>query len=745
MCGIGGIIKVTPAGEAAAAALAVPPREAIPEAWLDVLDESIRHRGPDGQGRFRDRVVRADGSVVDVALVHRRLSIIDHGGGAQPMVSVLGGPELGGPALRAGRAASPARGAMRPLLFHGKPNAAVVYDAVRGTGPGNTGILPADSSGGTDVPPMDSQEHGQDAHATDLVAVVFNGCIYNHRDLRRELQSAGHEFRTDHSDTEVLLHGWREWGERLFENLDGMYALAIWDRLAASLVIARDWFGEKPLYTIETDRGGAGVKALCTAVPGLLNLGAHGVQGVDAMSPMGVQSISPWVKFGWNQVPPAWNPVELCIGSSQFLSGQTPSDAPISSDRFAHLSAAMNPIGSTLSVDALDRMLEASVAARLESDVPIGCFLSGGIDSSLIARYAHLTRPDVAAFTVRMPTARFDESPVAGRVARHIGMRHQVLECQPAPAADLVALIQQLGLPFGDSSLLPSHWVSRAAREVARVALGGDGGDDLFMGYDRHKAIRWLRWLDALPRESRRALAGAVAADANPRSTRTRLSRLINASAHDGYKELVAIFAAPFDEHLGLRGQGEHGWNAIQPFGMTCEGSTDRFGALNASTAMALRFDRLFYLPCDILRKTDTASMSVALEVRAPFLDHTLALAAMNAPVSCLMPRGQRKGLLRQVARKYFPAEIVDRPKQGFAIPIGEWFRSDYGGMKQLLMDHLNSAEPWGPPRLGIELNMKFVRQMVDEHMNEQRDHSQRLYMLLVLSIWAKWMGSLGG
>ena len=711
-----------PAGEAAKALLARR-RSGHPESWLDVLDESIRHRGPDGQGRFRDRVVRADGSVVDVALVHRRLSIIDHGGGAQPMVSVLGTSPLRGESVR-----SLARSAITPLLFHGKPNAPVVYEEMRGAG----------------VPPGGSQAPGHDAHATDLLAVVLNGCIYNHRDLRKELLAAGHEFTTDHSDTEVLLHGWREWGEGLFERLDGMFALAIWDRLAASLVIARDWFGEKPLYTIQTDRGGAGVKALCTAVPGLLKLGAHGVQGVDAMSPMGVQSISPWVKFGWNQVPPAWNPVELCIGSSQFLSARRPR-MPRPVPTAAHLSAAMNPIGSTLSVDALDSMLEASVAARLESDVPIGCFLSGGIDSSLIARYAHLTRPDVAAFTVRMPIARFDESPVAGRVARHIGMRHQVLECQPAPAADLVALIQQLGLPFGDSSLLPSHWVSRAAREVARVALGGDGGDELFMGYDRHKAIRWLRWLDALPRESRQALAGAVAADANPRSTRTRLSRLLNASAHDGYKELVAIFAAPLDEHLGLRKQGEHGWSAIQHFGMTHEGSNDRFGALNASTAMALRFDRLFYLPCDILRKTDTASMSVALEVRAPFLDHALALAAMNAPVSCLMPRGQRKGLLRQVARKYFPAEIVDRPKQGFAIPIGEWFRSDYGGMKQLLVDHLNSTEPWGPPRLGIELNMKFVRQMVDEHMNERRDHSQRLYMLLVLSIWAKWLGSLGG
>jgi asparagine synthase (glutamine-hydrolysing) len=735
MCGIGGIIKVTPAGgagDAAAAALAVPAREAIPEAWLDVLDESIRHRGPDGQGRFRDRVVRADGSVVDVALVHRRLSIIDHGGGAQPMVSVLGGGvQL--PARSAGppKLGSPARGAMTPLLFHGKPDAAVVYEGMR----------EAEGQEGS----WSGNAHGQDARApSDLVAVVFNGCIYNHRELRRELVAAGHEFKTDHSDTEVLLHGWREWGEGLFARLDGMYALAIWDRLAAKLVVARDWFGEKPLYHIAASREDDGVKAFCSAVPGLLRLRSHGVRSEHARASFDVQDISPWVKFGWNQFPPAWEPREYSIGSCEFLSGESQLERGATTSCHARVfGASMNPSGGSVGAESVDHTLRRSVVDRLEADVPLGCFLSGGIDSAMIANYARSVRPDIAAFTVRMPVAGYDESAVAARVAKHIGMRHEVLECRPTPASDLVALVHQLGLPFGDSSLLPSYWVSRATRQVARVALGGDGGDELFMGYDRHKAIRWLRWLDALPRESRDALADAVGADANPRSIRTRLSRLLNASAHDGYKELIAIFSAPFDERLGLRKHGERGWGAIPHFGMTFEGSDDQFGAMNASTAMALRFDRLFYLPHDILRKTDTASMSVALEVRAPFLDHALALAAMNAPVSCLMPRGQRKGLLRQVARRYFPAEIVDRPKQGFAIPIGEWFRSDYGGMKQLLMDHLESAEPWGPPRLGIELNLKFVRQMVDEHMNGRRDHSQRLYMLLVLSIWAKWMGGL--
>lgn len=161
--------------------------------------------------------------------------------------------------------------------------------------------------------------------------------------------------------------------------------------------------------------------------------------------------------------------------------------------------------------------------------------------------------------------------------------------------------------------------------------------------------------------------------------------------------------------------------------------------------AEAIAIDLFNYLPDDILRKTDTASMQVGLEVRCPFLAREVYWAAMNATMGSLMPQGERKGLLRAVARKYFPSEIVDRPKMGFAIPIGEWFRTDYGGMKQLLMDHLESQEPWGSPGLGIDLNMKFVRRMVDEHMNQKRDHSQRLYMLLVLSIWAKWLSGLGG
>ncbi len=717
-------MRVTPAGEAAAAALAVPPREAIPEHWLDVIDESIRHRGPDGQGRFRDRVVRADGSVVDVALVHRRLSIIDHAGGAQPMVSVLGtSPPRGAPVR------SPARGAMPPLLFHGKPNAPVVYHELRGTGilpvgsASGTGVPPVGSSGSTGILPVHSPGHGQDAHAADLLAVVFNGCIYNHRELRRELLAAGHEFATDHSDTEVLLHGWREWGESLFERLDGMFALAIWDRAAASLALARDSFGEKPLYFARGHDQSVRDLSLTfsSSATALARMAMH--PAVPAQHQRVTDGLHEWIRFGFAASPP-----------SGYFRGLIASGVLIEDSEGSRISRhgpvfrGATPPARTNILDAAtaEEALGDAVRARCEADVPLGCFLSGGIDSSLVALLARRALGNLRTFCVRMPRGVDDESAIAAEVASIIGTDHTTLDCRADPAADLQRLIAQLGLPFGDSSLLPSHWVSAAARQHAAVALAGDGGDEMFLGYERYRAAGMLarhRRLLAMMEPLLRSAQGA-----HRRSTIARAARISAAARGLGYTDLVSIFPSS-----DLR--------RLVPAAINLGVHDDRW----VGADRAVLWDLQCYLPDDLMRKADTASMAVALEVRSPFLSNDIAAMCLSASLDSLMPRGRRKGLLRQVARKHFPARIVDRPKQGFAIPIGEWFRSDYGGMRQLLMDHLESAEPWGPPRLGIELNMKFVRQMVDEHMNQRRDHSQRLYMLLVLSIWAKWMGTLGG
>jgi asparagine synthase (glutamine-hydrolysing) len=312
-----------------------------------------------------------------------------------------------------------------------------------------------------------------------------------------------------------------------------------------------------------------------------------------------------------------------------------------------------------------------------------------------------------------MPDPRIDESFAAQAAASAIGSEHTTLDCEPNPAEDLQRMIAQLGLPFGDSSLLPTYWVSKAVRSVSKVALTGDGGDELFCGYDRQVAARrFLHWMPLIRRIPR-----ALFTDRDPRGFGSRARRLISAARH-GYREFLAIYQLPDLERL-LPDLG-FAWYNLNPFADLDPAAVDFWE----------------YLRNDLMVKSDTASMSVALEVRSPMLSTSLVRACLSAPYEDLMPHGQRKGLLRAVARRYLPAEVVDRPKQGFAIPIGDWFRSDFGGMKTLLMDHLNSAEPW--PNIKIDLNRQFVQQMVDEHMNLRRDHSQRLYMLLVLSIWAK-------
>jgi asparagine synthase (glutamine-hydrolysing) len=705
MCGIGGILRVSPPGEAAPA-LARPAQESIPEAWLDVLDEAIRHRGPDGHGRFRDRALRADGSVVEVALVHRRLSILDHAGGAQPMVA---GVARVSDAVAPDPSAPTSAPWPAPMLFHGRPGDPVVYRSVVGeAGPrGSGGCAPG-----------------------DLVAVVFNGCIYNHRELRADLRAAGHEFVTDHSDTEVLVHGWREWGEDLPARLEGMFSFVVWDRATARLFAARDPAGEKPLYESDLD-GLYSFASVPAALARLLSCGA-GVPGAarGGRPAVSMRGLREWLRFGAT----CWSPfdgIDEVEGRVRAIYDRHDrgDGAMVNGMRRGWYDTWPRRGEGRLDADRVEALLSEAVRSRLEADVPLGCFLSGGTDSSLIAlmlrRYAGRAR----TFCVRMPDERFDESEIARRVAALLGADHTTLDCAARPAEDLVALIHQLGLPFGDSSLLPAHWVSRAARSVTTVALSGDGGDELFGGYERHVANRWLRrWRLLL-----RALPPTAGRGAHPRSALAKAARLAGA-ARRGYAELLAVFQA--DDLARLLPGPEPA------------------PTLPGPCPDPLRFDFEWYLPFDLLRKTDTASMAVALEVRAPMLARPLVRAALAAPLDDLMPRGRgggRKGLLRQVARRHLPAEIVDRPKMGFAIPIGEWFRTDYGGLRTLLYDRLTAREPFGPDSLGINsaIDPGFVRRMLREHDQagsrspwpwKGRDHSQRLYVLLVLSIWADWL-----
>ncbi len=715
MCGIAGILRVHRPGSP------VPPHEvAIPEAWLDVLDSTITHRGPDGQGRFRDRAVRADGTVVDVALVHRRLSILDHAGGAQPMVSMHGpgggrsggaGPSEGARPARDGAEIATFEGLALPVLFHGGPGDSVRYRSIA-EGDGDSRVLRA---------PKDRN---------DLVAVVFNGCIYNHREVRGELQAAGHRFESDHSDTEVLLHGWRAWHVWLGEHLDAMGAWMIWDRSRASLLVWRGETGEKPLFcsgrSASAHTGAPGDWVFSSTMYGPRRV--RDMMGPDRRSDS-TREIGRCLARGygspWGDVealPPRLYPWSVPgDGAPTTLHGLS-DQAPDHHHHHHHVQAPL-AMGSGGAVARVERALEVAVHDRLDADVPVACLLSGGIDSTLVAWMAARSGREVRSLCVRMPDARYDESRYAEEVARVIGLRHETIDVHPDPAADLVRLIGLIGAPFGDSSLLPTHWAFRAASNFAKVILTGDGGDEMFLGYERYRAARMvgvLRRTGIVARVLQSSME-RLSTGAHPKSMIDKLARLTRASVGAGYDDLIDIFPSSMLATL------------VPSVLVRIDERPQPRSAIAAA-----RYEMQCHFPDGLLAKVDAASLAAGVEARAPMLARDVRELARSLPEEVLTPGGQRKGLLRQLARRSFPAEIVDRPKMGFAIPIGEWFRTDFGGMKTLLMDTLNSGDPFPASKLGLELNRAFIAKMVDEHMSGVRDHSQRLYMLLVLGIWVK-------
>ncbi len=543
------------------------------------------------------------------------------------------------------------------------------------------------------------------------LTLVFNGEIYNHRRLRRLLERRGHTFASDHSDTEVLLHGYREWGTELAKHLDGMFAFAIHDPRNAELYLCRDRVGKKPLHVLRDGRQLVFASLISAVVAG---------------SPLPVDidrgALADYLTFGYTFERSLLTGVEEVPAGHWMLvnaSGRT------RSQRYwqpAPLSRTSTRLGAA---DAVEELLAESVASRLESDVPLGCFLSGGIDSSLIAAMAQKQRGGerLTTFSVAMPDNRYDESAFARKVVEHIGSDHHELVAEGDFAADLEHLVATAGEPTGDSSLLPTYWLSRAARQRVTVALSGDGGDELFAGYDRYRALRLLRrhrwWLGRIP------VAWLQTAD--PKSPRHRAARLASAARQQTpsrqYMDMVRLFSPR-----------QLGWLGVE-VGPAADVPPQFPDEVDPAEA-ARRWDLHHYLPFDLLRKVDRASMAVALEVRCPMLDRQVVDLASHLPAGVLTPAGRLKGLLRQVAARHLPPEIVHREKVGFSIPLGEWFRGDLAEMlrgRLLRGDHHLES-------LGFVLAR--VEKMMHDHHARRADHTHRLFALLSLSMWLDWLAS---
>lgn len=628
MCGIAGFVNA-----------ADRPAE---RSLLARMTSTLVHRGPDGDGHWTDGAA---------ALGHRRLSIIDLAGGAQPM----------------------------------------------------------------------SNEDGS-------VWVTFNGEIYNEPNLRTELIARGHQFRTD-SDTECLVHLYEDHGPDFVRFLNGMFALAIWDVRGERLVLARDRLGQKPLYWHRGADGlilfGSEPKALLAhpAMPRALD---H-----DSLARYLFYEYFPWESCIWSGMQKL-RPGHLLVyerGSVAIREFWRP-DLP--EEGFGRKADEIDPdFVDRLPGEFWNRFLEA-VDRHRRSDVPLGVFLSGGVDSSAVAAaLVELQGADrVGTFSIGFGESSFDESAHAAAVAKHLGTRHHE---RRFGVETLIELIPQVTAwsdePFGDASLLPTHLLSRFAREQVTVALGGDGADELMAGYPTFAADPWMKRFDGMPRAVRRAIAGAV------RRLPVRHTNFsFDFKARQFLRGAGCSPALAHQRWLGsYDGQEIRGILVDRPRIDVEEELIERI-ATESGGRFADAEERLYqyqtmYLPEDILFKVDRASMATSLEVRAPFLDADLVDWLGTLPSGVKRQGGVGKLLMKKALQGKLPPGVMNRPKKGFGIPVAAWLR---GPLKGWMTDWLSADRL---RRQGL-FDDRYVGRLVDEHLKGVRDHRKPIWTLLNFQIW---------
>lgn len=560
--------------------------------------------------------------------------------------------------------------------------------------------------------------HQPMATADGSLCTVFNGEIYNFQSLRSDLERDNYKFRTS-SDTEVILHGYRRWGHRVFEMLRGMFAIAIWDRDANQLILARDRIGKKPLF-YAWNRGnlifGSEIKAVL-AWPEVER--SPDLQAIHHY--LTYQYVpAPWSAFkGIRKLPQASYMVVNRNGRSDIRRyWQLPEPG----------AARFRP-DSDLRAEALEN-LEEAVRLRMISDVPLGAFLSGGVDSSaVVAMMARNSSRRVKTFSIGFEESEYDERRFARMVADHYDTDHHELVVRPSAASILPLITWHYNEPFADSSAIPTYYVSQFARQHVTVALNGDGGDESFLGYGRYDLCRQSEWISRLPRALRR-LASRLAQEIPPGLDRHQIPRVARRwLSYLGEKDSrrYAPLICYFQEQDKLAGYGDR----LRPF--LDDSSLDLlepfFGASPSYVGGAAWADIHTYLPDDLLVKVDVASMAHGLECRSPFLDHRLMEWAAGIPVAQKYAGGEPKAILKSAMEPLLPREVLYRRKMGFGVPIDQWLKAE---LKDLAYDTLlsNAAVQRGLFR------PDYVRSILDEHCNGVRPHHWRLWALLMLELW---------
>ena len=547
------------------------------------------------------------------------------------------------------------------------------------------------------------------------VWIAYNGEIYNHEALRRELERAGHRYRTK-SDTETLVHAWEEWGPAFVRRLEGMFAFAIWDRRHRKMFVARDHVGIKPLYWTRVN----GMFVCASEIKALFAFpGVERRADPDAV----VQHLTlryaaaPRTLFaGIHKLPPG-HTLTVERGQPRLERWWTPRWEP------------KRPLAEDEALAEVESRLTASVKSHLMSEVPLGALLSGGVDSSLVvALMSRLLDRPVQTFSVGFDApGPFSELPYARRVAEHLHTEHREILVGAADLArELPTLVWHQDEPLSEPAAIPTCLVSRLARETVTVVLTGEGGDELFAGYPKHAVEPWARRLADLPVPLREALLGGLV-DRLPFAFRKLQVVARSARFRDEPERLAAWFAGFVGRErdvLMADGLAAHAAAGVEPFRRALADSTAR-GALDRMLDVDVRV----WLADDLLVKMDKMSMAASVEARVPMLDLPFAEWAMRLTDEHKVKGLEGKVLLKRLARKLLPAEVVDRPKVGFTVPLSPWFR---GELKPLLQDTLLDRRcldrGWYEPAA--------LRATVDDHLSGRRDRARELWTLLTLELW---------
>lgn len=606
------------------------------------------------------------------------------------------------------------------LLTEGEAQVAQVRamcDAIRHRGPDDEGYY---VSGGCGIGMRRlsiidlSTGHQPIANEDGSVRVVFNGEIYNHQELRRNLQAQGHRFTTA-SDTEVLVHLYEQEGVEGLPKLRGMFAFAIWDARRRSLLLVRDRFGKKPLYYSTGPDG----LFFASELKCLHALGVPGQLDEDALK----------LYFQFSYIPDPASPFrnirKLMPGTWLIFTA----DGQRRSGRYWRLPPpASSPSPDLTREQACRRIRECfdeAVRIRMIADVPLGAFLSGGIDSSLVvASIAEQSSEPVKTFSIGFKEQAFNELDYARLVARKYHTDHHEIVVDPDSVSLVRKLIGHFDEPFGDSSAIPTFIVSEFAARHVKVALSGDGGDELFGGYESFFAIDRLRWLDRVPQSLRSAassLAGFLPYSAYGKNFLRMCSRP---------NPLERYFELNYCHYYLRREMLRPGWMLPSNEAFYRSAFPDALLAGNQDIlTQAMYFEATAKLAGDMLVKVDRMSMAASLEVRCPLLDHQLAALAASVPHAWKMRNGKGKRILLEALGHRLPPELLNRPKKGFGVPLANWFR---GPLREFLWDHLTS-----PAFLGRGIVSEgFLRHLLEEHDRGRRDNSHWLWWLLVLELW---------